>query len=69
MTEQGNLVRSKGSSFLNSFWDLVSDCSNTREQAATYITTYLANAGRDIDEQGDQIKCLFLIPFISKYLT
>ena len=50
--QQGNLVRSKGSSFLNSFWDLVSDCSNTREQAALYITTYLTNAKNERDEQG-----------------
>ena len=52
MVEQGTLVRSKGSSFLNSFWDLVSDCDATRERAAAYITNYLTNANKERNDQG-----------------
>ena len=53
--KQSSLVRSKGSSFLNSFWDLVSDCSTTREQAASYITNYLINTNKERDEHGKYV--------------
>ena len=54
MAEQGTLVRSKGSSFLNSFWDLVSDCGTTREQAAAYITNYLTKGNKQRSEEGKE---------------
>ena len=50
--QQGRLIRSQGSSFLNSFWDLVSDDNNTREQASLYITSYLANTKNERNEHG-----------------
>ena len=50
--QQGKLIRNQGSSFLNSFWDLVSDDHNTREQASLYITSYLSNTKNERNEHG-----------------